>query len=208
MTGPKISWWKMVCLGVMPLKMVGAVQKPRANRSPAGRPPPTSSLAPSALVVSMKASTLSCCMRLHEGPISTPSSNEEPCFSLEAATTRRRVTSGAMDSWIRTRAVAEQICPVFQNAPKMIHSSAASTLASSNTMAGDLPPSSRVTRLMPSAAAFITLVPVGTEPVKVTLSVSLWVTRSLPMRPSPVTTCRTPLGRPTAAAAAASSSVE
>merc|ERR1712216_820208 len=40
----------------------------------------------------------------------------------------------------------------------------------SKTMDGDLPPNSNVTFVTFSAAAFITLIPVGTDPVKANLS--------------------------------------
>ncbi len=128
--------------------------------------------------------------------------------------------------------MAEQICPQFQKAPKISHSSAlhastfveethaevtrctrVSRLASSNTMAGLLPPNSSVTRLNESAAActhstkaaepglqhgtrchvanqptFMTLAPVGPEPVKVTLSTPGCDDSTPPTRPSPVST--------------------
>jgi hypothetical protein len=46
----------------------------------------------------------------------------------------------------------------------------ASTSASSNTMTGALPPSSRCTRLTSSAAAFATSLPARTEPVIATIA--------------------------------------
>lgn len=47
----------------------------------------------------LPAMPLHTCILLHEGPISTPSSNGRPCLSLRTALTRRRVNSGAMPSW-------------------------------------------------------------------------------------------------------------
>ena len=47
-----------------------------------------------------------------------------------------------------------------------------------------------------AAAAWATLMPVGTEPVKVTWSMSGWPARAAPVSPSPGTTFRTPGGRP------------
>ena len=63
---------------VVTLKIVGAVQKPAANSGPAGRPPPVSRGAPSAMVVAMYADTLSNCILQMLGPISTPSENGPP----------------------------------------------------------------------------------------------------------------------------------
>jgi hypothetical protein len=51
-TGPKTSSLKIVCEGVMPVKIVGATKKPPlcASESVAGAPPPQTSFPPSAIV--------------------------------------------------------------------------------------------------------------------------------------------------------------
>ncbi|MCY1494413.1 hypothetical protein D9M68_282810 [compost metagenome] len=74
---------------------------------------------------------------------------------------------------------------------------AAATLrsASAITMVGDLPPSSRVTRVMESIAALPISLPTAVEPVKVSLSTSGWWERAEPaVMPVPVTTLNTPAG--------------
>ncbi|MCY1443934.1 hypothetical protein D9M71_603770 [compost metagenome] len=68
-------------------------------------------------------------------------------------------------------------------------------LASGRTMVGDLPPSSRVTRVMLSMAALPICLPTSVEPVKVSLSTPGWRVRATPaLRPVPVTTLNTPAG--------------
>ena len=73
--------------------------------------------------------------------------------------------------------------------------------ASSNTMLGLLPPSSRVSffRLLAPEAATISL-PTSVEPVNATLSTSLWAARAAPaVSPKPGTTFTTPSGMPASA---------
>src|SRR5579864_5206808 len=72
---------------------------------------------------------------------------------------------------------------------------AASRSASSRTMQGSLPPSSRVIFFRPSAAFAITFLPVGVEPVRAILRVSGWPTIASPVA-CPTTTLTTPSGRP------------
>ena len=73
---------------------------------------------------------------------------------------------------------------------------------------GSEPPSSSVTRLVPLAASAMTRSPVGVEPVKATLRVSGCVISASPARgPVPVTTLRTPGGRPASVRISASRSV-
>ncbi len=65
--------------------------------------------------------------------------------------------------------MAEQTCPLFMNAPAKMALPTTAGSASSSTMAGSLPPSSRVTRLRSGAADIATFLPVSIEPVKLTL---------------------------------------
>uniref|UniRef100_A0A0A9H5S5 Rf2c n=1 Tax=Arundo donax TaxID=35708 RepID=A0A0A9H5S5_ARUDO len=70
--------------------------------------------------------------------------------------------------------------------------------ASSNTMIGDLPPSSSETGLrLLSAAAFMTSRPTSVDPVKLTLSTSMCDATAAPaVGPNPGTTLSTPSGTP------------
>ena len=102
-----------------------------------------------------------------------------------------------------------QVCPVAAKMPETTPLAAASRSASSKTMFGDLPPSSRVTLAMWSAASFMTCLPVSVEPVKATLSTPGWRTRAHPVvGPKPVTTLKTPGGKPASSKSLANSSVE
>ena len=59
---------------------------------------------------------------------------------------------------------------------------------------GLFPPNSRVTSLRCFAATAAIFLPVGTDPVKATLSTSLCATNAAPVLPSPHTKLKTPLG--------------
>ena len=89
-----------------------------------------------------------------------------------------------------------QVCPVAAKMPDTAPLTASSRLASSNTMFGDLPPSSRPTFLKPRAAASLITRPVASEPVKAILRVSGCSTSGMPTSlPKPVTTFTTPAGK-------------
>ena len=76
--------------------------------------------------------------------------------------------------------------------------------ASSNTMTGALPPSSRWTRLRSAAAAPATCMPARTDPVIETMSGIAWSTIARPVSRSPQITLNTPGGRNSAAISASS----
>ena len=76
-------------------------------------------------------------------------------------------------------------------------STAASKSASGNTMFGDLPPSSSVTRFSVSAPLRMMSLPTSREPVKQTLSTPGCATSGAPaVSPNPVSTWNTPVGQP------------
>ena len=84
---------------------------------------------------------------------------------------------------------------------------ASSTLASSKTRSGALPPSSRWTRFSCSAAAVATSMPARMLPVTETIVGTGWDTRALPVSLSPQTTLSTPGGRNSAASSASRTDV-
>src|ERR1700684_2929222 len=91
--------------------------------------------------------------------------------------------------------------------PKSAPSMAASKSASAKKMLGDLPPSSRVTRLTVSAALFMISLPTAALPVKAILSTPGCATSGAPAdSPKPVTTLTTPGGNPASANQSAISS--
>jgi hypothetical protein len=81
-------------------------------------------------------------------------------------------------------------------------SAASSRSASSNTITGALPPSSRCTRLTWSAAACATAMPAPTLPVIETICGIGWLTSAAPVSRSPHTTLNTPAGRNSAISSA------
>ena len=98
---------------------------------------------------------------------------------------------------MNTREPAEQISPWFQKMPLALPSIAVSKSASANTMLGDLPPSSSVTRFNVSAPLRMMILPTSFEPVKPTLSTLGLVTSGAPaVSPKPVITFSTPAGSP------------
>ena len=101
-----------------------------------------------------------------------------------------------------------QVWPVAAKIPAITPLTAASMSASGKMMFGDLPPSSRVTSAMWSAALFITAMPVAVDPVKVTLSTPGSAVSAAPVSPAPVTTLKTPGGNPASSTSLANSSVD
>ena len=102
-----------------------------------------------------------------------------------------------------------QVWPVAAKMPEMAPITAASMSASSNTMLGDLPPSSSETCLKLRAAISLIRWPVTSEPVKLIFATSGCSTSRAPASaPSPVTTFTTPGGKPASSSSAINSSVE
>src|SRR5258706_13178424 len=90
-----------------------------------------------------------------------------------------------------------QVCPVAAKIPDTAPLTASSMTASSNTMLGDLPPSSSPTFLKPRAAVSAMILPVVSDPVNVIFAVSGCSTSGMPASlPYPVTTLTTPAGKP------------
>jgi hypothetical protein len=103
--------------------------------------------------------------------------------------------------------MARQAWPQLKKRPVEMALAAASRSASSSTMQGSEPPSSRVTFFRWGAAAAITRLPVGVEPVSATLRIRGWVTIASPVA-EPSTTLTTPSGRPPSIRASTHLSVE
>ena len=88
-------------------------------------------------------------------------------------------------------------CPVLLKQAPTPRVTAASTSVSAKIRFGDLPPSSRVTRLTVSAAFFDTATPARVEPVKEIMSTPGWPESNVPTpAPSPLTRLKTPAGNP------------
>ena len=93
----------------------------------------------------------------------------------------RLTSSPTKRSWMErstsSREPAEQTSPAPAKMPMSAPSMAASKSASANTMLGLLPPSSRPTFFTFSAPLRMMCLPTSTEPVKATMSTSLWPAR-------------------------------
>ena len=89
----------------------------------------------------------------------------------------------------------------------MVTAAAVPTSESAKTTAGLLPPSSRLTRLQPTAAAIMIFCPTARLPVNESLSTIGWLISASPVgSPGPVTTLSTPAGSPASSISAASRS--
>ena len=166
-------------------------------------------LAPRCLASSTSSETLSSAFWSMSGPTSTPSSVPRPsvCSAILAANFEAK--SSATSSWTRKRLAAVQASPMLRILAIMAPSTAASRSASAKTRKGALPPSSMETRSSWSADCLTSCLPIGVEPVKV----------SLRRRGSPIsgsmtslvrlvgTTLRTPFGTPTSSSRAARASI-
>ena len=98
-----------------------------------------------------------------------------------------------------------QSWPALKYPAIAIASAAFSGSASSNTMTGALPPSSRCTRFSPAAAAAATSLPARTLPVIDTICGTGCETSARPVSRSPQITLNTPGGRNSAIVSAISS---
>ncbi|MNP20335.1 hypothetical protein D3C76_1129040 [compost metagenome] len=107
------------------------------------------------------------------------------------------------------RLAQTQVWPLLRYLETSAPSTAASRSASSKTMKGALPPSSRETFLMSLAHSTISWRPISVEPVKLSLRTSGLPVSSAPTSPAlPVTTLNTPLGMPARSASSARARAE
>src|SRR3984957_18068179 len=170
-------------------------------------PPPVTVVAPSASPDSRNPVTRCSCSSETSGPIWVPESMPGPSLMPLAISATPLTTSSNRSSWTNRREPATQHWPWLKKIALAAPSTAPAS-ASSNTMLGLLPPSSRVSffRLLAPEASTISL-PHSVEPVKATLSTSSWAARAAPaVSPKPVTTFTTPSGMPASAISWASSS--
>ena len=85
----------------------------------------------------------------------------------------------------KTRVPFEHTSPAEKKLASSADDTADSRSASSNTISGDLPPSSSVTCLSVDAASAITILPVAASPVSETLAIPRWRVSAWPTRASP-----------------------
>ena len=143
---------------------------------------------------------------LETGPSRVVSPLGSPTVALAAAARAISVASAMRDSGTSIRVGALQDWPLLPKQPMTPPLTAlAKSAASSRMILADFPPSSWVTRLMPSAALRATSRPARVEPVKETTSISGCEEIAAPtVGPSPLTRLKTPAGKPDSAMISAS----
>ncbi len=130
-------------------------------------------------------------------------------FSLATAAFSLSTKASYTPSCTYRRLAQTQVWPLLRYLEISAPSTAASRSASSNTMNGALPPSSRDTFLMSWAHSAISWRPISVEPVKVSLRTIGLLVSSPPTSPAlPVTTLNTPFGMPARSASSARARAE
>src|SRR5260221_444152 len=129
-------------------------------------------------------------------PISVASSSGSPIVIASTLPLSLWTKLSWIESCTKIREAAVQLWPCrVKRMPATAPATALSISASPMTIIGLLPPSSSVTGMSLSAAAWYTIFPVSTEPVKVTLPTPLWATSGAPQPgPSPVNRLKRPGG--------------
>src|ERR1700712_4181260 len=102
------------------------------------------------------------------------------------------------------RVSAAHSWPLLPMTPLTRPGTVSSSGASGRTMAGDLPPSSRLYRRMRNPHDAAILAPTAVDPVKLTLSTPGWSVSSSPVEAPPLTTLTTPSGSPASSMACVS----
>ena len=132
--------------GFTSVKIVGLIKKPFFNSGSCGLSPPRTNFAPSFLPVSIYSITLSNCLLETIGPISFVSIQGKPTGIFFAFSTKCFTKSSFKLLCTKTLEVELQDCPcLLKFIPLIAKSAANSGSASSNTISGFFPPSSRET---------------------------------------------------------------
>src|SRR5579863_10107705 len=114
------------------------------------------------------------------GPISVASSSGSPTRTPRVASTSNDTKRSYTPRCTRMRDRAQQSCPALPKTAYGAAAAARSRSASAKMTFADLPPSSRVTRLIAAAAPRITWRPTSVEPVNAILATSGCATRRSP----------------------------
>src|SRR5215207_11527028 len=139
--------------------------------APFTRSPPRSTFAPFSRASATWRSTLSMAFASIRGPTSTPSSIPSPTFIAASSSVSRFANSSMTSLWTKMRLAQTHVCPMLRIFEATAPSTAASRSASSKTMNGAWPPSSRLRRFIVSAAWRIRSLPTSVEPVKESLRI-------------------------------------
>ena len=139
------------------------------------------------------------------GPISVAASSGSPTTNDATASASASTASAWRARGTSTRVWAAHACPLFMNDAKRSPAAVRARSASSSTIAADLPPSSRLTRLSCRPQTAPISRPTTVEPVNVTLSTDGWATRWRPASTPPGRMLTTPGGKPQPSTMSASS---
>ena len=157
----------------------------------------------------MCSSTFSTAAASMRGPCTTPSSRPFPTFIALTACPSLAVNSSYTPSWTSSRFAHTQVWPMLRNFDATAPSTAAPRSASSKTMKGALPPSSRLTFFTVPAHCPISCLPIPVEPVKLNLRTTGFEVISRPISDDlPVITLNTPAGTPARSASSARARAE
>src|SRR4029453_17255212 len=191
-TGPNTSSCAMRIRLSTPTKMVGSKNRPFGHPGTDLVWPPATRRAPSAFAISTYALIFSSWGSVEIGAICVAGSEGWPKRASLMNASRRATNSSWIEPCTRSRDPATHDCPDAAKMPATTPFTAWSRSASSNTMLGDLPPSSIVTRFMWRAAFSLMMRPASGPPVKAMRSTRGWlITASPTSGPQPVTTLRT-----------------
>src|SRR5215510_11191946 len=180
-TGPNTSSWAIRILLSTPVKIVGLTKYlPPPSSLPAG-PPPRTQAAPSPLAMSIYDRIFWYCAGVVTGPTWVSSWLGSPSLATFAIAISLCTNWSWIVSCSSRREPAIQVWPVAAKMPDTAPLTASSRLQSSNTMLGDLPPSSNDTFLKVLAASSLTRAPVALPPVKATLATLGCVTNGSPV---------------------------
>lgn len=148
-TGPKISPEDTAISEVTPVRIVGV-----KKQSPAlDRVPPANTMTPASRASATSASILCTAARLISGPIVVPGSAPSPTTRTATRSASFETRASCTLCCTNIRLVQTQVCPELRNLEAINPSTAASRSASSNTMKGALPPSSRLSRVISAASS-------------------------------------------------------
>ena len=146
---------------------------------------------------------LSTALSCVKGPMNTPSSVPFPTFNALIRFVNESANCSYMPFCTIIRLAVTQVWPEFLNLARTHASTAVSILASSKTIKGLFPPSSRLSFFRLPAHCCANSFPTLVLPVKLNFFTSLFVQSSLPTsatRLSVVTTLIAPLGNPASCA--------
>ena len=184
-----------------PVSSVGS----KKCRPSACRLPPVTTDAPRSTASAMCRCTFATASAEISGPCCESSANPGPTTSDSIASRKRSTNASWMPDCTSSRLAHTQVCPALRNFEAIAPATAASRSASSKTISGALPPSSRATLFTVRALWLISSLPTAVEPVKLSARTrGSEVSSSPTISGTPTTTLRTPSGRPARLASSAS----